>query len=86
MGEIFRSDVAAGTPLGIRAQHIMASGGSIDDGNTDAIVADRLTEDDTRDGFLLDGRRSLLVVLVAGCAPGRRGSRGWSRPGPRARS
>ena len=41
-GEIFRRNVAAGTPLGVRAHHVMAAGGYVDDEITNAIVASRL--------------------------------------------
>jgi adenylate kinase len=64
-GVIFRRNVAAGTPLGVRAQHIMASGGYIDDEITNAVVANRLAEDDARDGFLLDGYPRTLPQVTA---------------------
>jgi adenylate kinase len=64
-GEIFRRNVAAGTPLGVRAQHIMASGGYIDDEITNAVVAERLAEDDASDGFLLDGYPRTLPQVAA---------------------
>jgi adenylate kinase len=64
-GEIVRRNVAAGTPLGMRAQHVMASGGYIDDEITNAVVASRLAEDDARDGFLLDGDPRTLPQVSA---------------------
>jgi adenylate kinase len=54
-GDIFRANVAAGTPLGLQVKEIMASGGYVSDEITNAIVADRLGADDVADGFLLDG-------------------------------
>lgn len=54
-GDIFRANVAAGTPLGLEAKRIMAEGGYVSDELTNQIVANRLAEDDAREGFLLDG-------------------------------
>lgn len=64
-GEIFRNNVAAGTPLGVQVQRIMTAGGYVDDEITNAIIADRLAEDDTRDGFLLDGYPRTLAQVAA---------------------
>lgn len=41
--------------LGKQVQEITASGGYVSDDITNAIVEDRLNEDDAREGFLLDG-------------------------------
>lgn len=54
-GDIFRSNIKNGTPLGKQVQAILASGGYVPDEVTNAIVRDRLHEDDARGGFLLDG-------------------------------
>jgi len=54
-GDIFRSNIKNGTPLGKQVQEILASGGYVPDEVTNAIVRDRLHEDDARGGFLLDG-------------------------------
>jgi len=54
-GDIFRGLQTASTPLAERVRGIMAAGGYVDDETTNAIVADRLTASDCRDGFLLDG-------------------------------
>lgn len=54
-GDIFRANIAQGTELGLKVKAIIDSGGYVSDDITDAIVADRLAEDDVQGGFLLDG-------------------------------
>ena len=54
-GDIFRSNVAAGTPLGLAARGYMDAGEYVPDEITDAMVRDRLEQPDCRTGFLLDG-------------------------------
>lgn len=54
-GDIFRSNVAAGTPLGVAAKTYMDSGEYVPNNITDAMVRDRLVERDCGRGFLLDG-------------------------------
>lgn len=54
-GDIFRANVAAGTPLGLQVKAIMAEGGYVGDDITNAIVANRLSEPDAAGGWLLDG-------------------------------
>jgi len=54
-GDIFRSNVSQGTPLGIEAKRYMDAGEYVPDDVTNAMVRDRLTHDDCRPGFLLDG-------------------------------
>lgn len=64
-GDIFRANVAAGTPLGLEAKRIMAEGGYISDDITNQIVANRLAEDDAREGFLLDGYPRTVAQVEA---------------------
>ena len=64
-GDIFRANVAAGTPLGLEFKRIMDSGGYVGDDITNGIVADRLAEDDARRGFLLDGYPRTLAQVEA---------------------
>jgi len=64
-GDIFRSNVSAGTPLGLEVKRIMADGGYVGDDITNAIVADRLAEDDCAKGFLLDGYPRTLGQVEA---------------------
>lgn len=54
-GDIFRANVADGTELGKEAQRYMEAGEYVPDTVTNAMVRDRLTHDDCRPGFLLDG-------------------------------
>ncbi len=54
-GDIFRANLKAGTPLGQEAKSFMDRGELVPDSVTNAMVKDRLTHDDTANGFLLDG-------------------------------
>jgi adenylate kinase len=54
-GDIFRDNVSHGTALGRRAQAYMERGDLVPDQVTIAMVTDRLADDDTGAGFLLDG-------------------------------
>lgn len=54
-GDIFRANVAERTELGQTAQRYMDAGEYVPDEVTNAMVADRLAQDDASEGFLLDG-------------------------------
>src|SRR6185295_11760192 len=54
-GDIFRANVAQGTPLGVEAKRYMDAGQLVPDEVTINMVAERLGEPDAGDGFLLDG-------------------------------
>jgi adenylate kinase len=54
-GEMLRAAVAAGTPVGLKAKDIMASGGLVPDDIVIGIISDRLDQPDARKGFILDG-------------------------------
>ena len=54
-GDIFRANVAQGTDLGKQAQQYMDAGEYVPDTVTNAMVRNRLTHEDCRPGFLLDG-------------------------------
>ncbi|MGY8666887.1 adenylate kinase [Bradyrhizobium sp. UFLA05-109] len=54
-GEMLRAAVAAGTPVGLRAKEIMASGGLVPDDVVVGIIADRIEQPDAKKGFILDG-------------------------------
>jgi adenylate kinase len=54
-GDIFRANVAAGTPLGVEAKRYMDGGQLVPDEVTINMVRERLAEGDASDGFLLDG-------------------------------
>ena len=54
-GEMLRAAVAAGTPVGKRAEEIMARGDLVPDDIMVEIIADRLKQPDVANGFILDG-------------------------------
>ena len=54
-GEMLRAAVAAGTPIGLKAKDIMASGALVPDEVVVGIIADRIEEPDAKKGFILDG-------------------------------
>ena len=54
-GDMLRAAVKAGTPLGIEAKAIMASGGLVSDDLIINLVKERLTQADCANGFLFDG-------------------------------
>jgi adenylate kinase len=54
-GDIFRSNVAAGTPMGRIAREYMDAGEYVPSRVTNAMVSDRVADPDCASGFLLDG-------------------------------
>ncbi len=54
-GDIFRANVSEGTDLGREAKRYMDAGEYVPDSVTNAMVRDRISHDDCRPGFLLDG-------------------------------
>ncbi len=54
-GDIFRANVGQGTELGLEAKEYMDAGLLVPDSVTNAMVRDRLMQDDAGEGFLLDG-------------------------------
>jgi adenylate kinase len=54
-GDIFRANLAKGTPLGLEAKKYMEAGGLVPDEVVERIVEERLSEDDVAGGFILDG-------------------------------
>jgi adenylate kinase len=54
-GDIFRENVRNKTELGQRAQQFMDRGELVPDEVVIAMIEDRITQDDTAGGFLLDG-------------------------------
>jgi adenylate kinase len=54
-GEMLRAAVAAGTPVGLQAKDIMASGSLVPDEIVIGIISDRLDQPDMKNGFILDG-------------------------------
>jgi adenylate kinase len=54
-GDMLRAAVAAGTPIGLQAKAVMASGALVSDEIVNGILSERLDADDVRRGFILDG-------------------------------
>ena len=54
-GDIFRANIKQGTELGKKAQEYMNKGELVPDSLVVEIATDRLTKDDCKNGFLLDG-------------------------------
>ena len=54
-GAIFRSAMAAASPLGLKVKAIVESGKLVDDDTTIALVKERLAQDDAIKGYILDG-------------------------------
>ncbi|RLK63830.1 adenylate kinase [Atopobacter sp. AH10] len=54
-GDMFRAAIANKTPLGLEAQAYINKGELVPDEVTNGIVKERLSQDDTKKGFLLDG-------------------------------
>jgi adenylate kinase len=54
-GEMLRAAAAAQTPVGLKAQEIMASGSLVPDNIVIGIISDRLDQPDAARGFILDG-------------------------------
>lgn len=54
-GDIFRANVAGETELGKQAKQYMDRGEYVPDSVTNAMVKDRIAQEDAAEGFLLDG-------------------------------
>lgn len=54
-GDMLRAAVAAGTPVGLQAKSVMASGGLVSDEIVSGIIGERLDQDDTVSGVIFDG-------------------------------
>lgn len=54
-GDMLRAAVKAGTPMGIAAKKVMDAGGLVSDEIILGLVAERINEDDCKNGFLFDG-------------------------------
>ena len=64
-GDIFRANIKGQTPLGLQVKEIINSGGYVPDEVTNAIVEDRLAQEDCRGGFLLDGYPRTMAQVDA---------------------
>ncbi len=54
-GDMFRAAIVAGTPLGKQVEPLLAEGILVPDELTVSLIRERLSEDDTGPGFVLDG-------------------------------
>lgn len=54
-GDIFRAAMKNGTPMGKEAKKYIDKGELVPDEVTNGIVKERLAQDDTKNGFMLDG-------------------------------
>lgn len=54
-GDMLRAAVAEGTEWGKRAKEIMDSGGLVSDDIVNAIISERIENEDCKKGFILDG-------------------------------
>jgi adenylate kinase len=54
-GEMLRAAIAAGTPLGLAVKPIVEGGALVPDDLMIGLIRERLDEDDTLEGFILDG-------------------------------
>lgn len=54
-GDIFRENIKNGTPLGVKVKAIIDAGNLCPDDLTVELVRDRLSKDDCKNGYLLDG-------------------------------
>ncbi len=63
-GDIFRANIKGGTELGLLAQSYTSKGELVPDEVTNAMVRDRVGQDDAAGGFILDGypRNAAQVV------------------------
>jgi adenylate kinase len=54
-GDMLRAAVASGTPVGLQAKSVMASGGLVSDEIVSGIIGERLDHSDTEKGVIFDG-------------------------------
>lgn len=64
-GDIFRAAMKNGTPMGKEAKKYIDKGELVPDEVTNGIVKERLAQDDTKNGFMLDGFPRNLVQAKA---------------------
>lgn len=54
-GDMLRSAISAGTPLGLEAKKFMDQGSLVPDSVVVGLIGDRIKNDDAQGGFILDG-------------------------------
>ncbi len=60
-GDMLRAAVRAGTPLGVEAKKVMDAGQLVSDEIILGLIKERITADDCKNGFLLDGFPRTIV-------------------------
>lgn len=75
-GDMFRAAIAAGTPLGLKVEPLLASGQLVPDDLTIGLIRARLKDADASSGFVLDGfprtmaQAEALDAMLAGIGRG----------------
>ena len=75
-GDMFRAAIAAGTPLGLKVEPLLASGQLVPDDLTVGLIRARLEDADASNGFVLDGfprtmaQAEALDAMLAGIGRG----------------
>lgn len=70
-GDIFRANIKAQTPLGVKVKAIIDSGALVSDELTFELVKDRIAQEDCKNGYILDGfprtipQAEMLETLVS---------------------
>ncbi len=64
-GDIFRSNIKNGTPLGVEAKSYIDKGALVPDSLTVSMVEDRLSQPDCEKGYILDGFPRTLAQAEA---------------------
>ncbi|HEY6631292.1 MAG TPA: adenylate kinase [Rhizobiaceae bacterium] len=64
-GDMLRASVAAQTPIGLKAKAVMDAGELVSDEIVNAIVAERIDQEDCANGFILDGYPRTLAQADA---------------------
>lgn len=54
-GNMIREAIAQGTPVGLKAKALVEAGNLVDDETVVGIVAERISRDDCKNGFIFDG-------------------------------
>ena len=64
-GDILRANIKAGTPLGLQAKAVIDKGQLVSDEIVIGLIKDRLSNDDCKGGYLLDGFPRTIEQAVA---------------------
>lgn len=64
-GDMLRAEIAAESPIGLKIKEMMASGALVPDEITISLIAKKLSSDETKNGFILDGFPRTLVQAEA---------------------